>query len=82
VPDSARPSAAVVRGTSWREDISLSRRIGDRWLDGGKSALLRVPSAILPDVFNYLINPLHRDAKRIRIISTKGIETDKRLRDT
>jgi RES domain-containing protein len=82
LPDNVKPSTAAVRGTDWRKDIAASRRIGDRWLDGGKSAVLRVPSAILPDVFNYLINPLHRDAKRIRIVSVKGVETDERLRDS
>lgn len=43
------------------------RAFGDRWLSEGRSALLRVPSAILPESHNILINPRHRDARHARI---------------
>src|SRR5580692_11268228 len=50
----------------WKDDLALSRGIGDDWLWGGESALLEVPSAILPDTFNVLLNPVHPEAGRIR----------------
>jgi len=38
---------------------------GTRWAIGKKSALLRTPSAIIPEEMNVLINPLHPDSARI-----------------
>jgi len=35
------------------------RKIGDAWLAGNRSAALRVPSAVVPTEFNYILNPGH-----------------------
>ncbi|MFK3648826.1 RES family NAD+ phosphorylase [Lysobacter enzymogenes] len=43
-----------------------SVRIGAQWLRGGDSAILLVPSVIVPEEYNALINPEHRDAKKLR----------------
>jgi len=43
------------------------RRLGSAWLDMGESAVLAVPSAIVPLEYNFLINPRHEDFPRIRI---------------
>lgn len=63
----------------WKTDLNVSRRLGDAWLKTGKTPLARVPSAILPNTFNYLLNPLHRDAKRVRILSATKASFDRRL---
>jgi len=42
-----------------------ARSTGDGWVSAGKSALLVVPSVIVPDECNVLINPQHGDAKSI-----------------
>ncbi len=39
-------------------------RVGDRWLKDGNSALLEVPSAIIPSETNLIINPLHPDTSK------------------
>lgn len=41
--------------------------IGTRWAEGRQSAVLAVPSAVIPQEVNYLLNPSHRAFKRIRI---------------
>lgn len=41
--------------------------IGDKWLTSKTTAVLKVPSAILPQEYNYLINPLHPDFEKISI---------------
>ena len=60
-------------------DSGESRGIGDTWLSEGKSALLRVPSAVAPESANFLINPLHADASKISIESAVPFTFDQRL---
>lgn len=43
------------------------RKLGDAWLARNQTAVLRVPSAIVPEECNYLINPSHPDFHRIEI---------------
>jgi len=64
---------------NWKANLSLSRRLGNEWLKSSNTALARVPSAILPNTFNYLLNPLHRDAKKIRITNATRAAYDPRL---
>ncbi len=51
----------------WREQVVDTRARGDDWLSKGAAALLRVPSVIVPEGTNYLLNPEHLDAARINI---------------
>lgn len=55
------------------------RRIGLNWLQSGQSAVLAVPSAVVPAERNYLINPTHPDFARITIGAPETLETDLRL---
>lgn len=41
------------------------KRAGDGWIAAGKSALLLVPSVIVPDECNVLLNPRHADAAAV-----------------
>jgi len=56
------------------------RDIGTDWLEAGQSAVLSVPSAIVADESNYLLNPLHGDFTEIRIGKASTFELDGRLR--
>jgi RES domain-containing protein len=69
----------VGKRDDWKTDLGISRALGDAWLKGTTTALARVPSAILPNTFNYLFNPLHRDAKRIRLAGSTNANFDPRL---
>ena len=53
----------------WRRDPApaSSRAIGDAWAAAGRSAVLKVPSVVVPMEFNYLLNPRHRDFTRVTI---------------
>jgi RES domain-containing protein len=64
---------------NWRSDVSSTRGQGDAWLSGGRTALLRVPSVVLPKSQNVLLNPGHRDAKRARIVGTTRPPYDRRF---
>lgn len=45
---------------------NASQHAGSAWAVGKSSALMRVPSALVPEENNILINPLHPDAARLR----------------
>jgi RES domain-containing protein len=52
---------------------------GDEWLQSLRTAALVVPSAVMPVDSNVLINPLHPDARRIRMVETRPFTFDLRL---
>jgi RES domain-containing protein len=61
------------------QDLSETRAMGDAWLGGSKSALLRVPSVPSPESWNYLLNPLHPDARQVKVEWVRSIAYDQRL---
>ena len=63
----------------WVGDPAISRSRGDDWLTGGASALIEVPSAILPETWNVLLNPRHPDAGRIRVVWQRAYPYDRRF---
>jgi RES domain-containing protein len=52
---------------------------GGEWIASGRTPLLRVPSALVPREPNYLVNPAHPDARRIRVGAPEKLEWDARL---
>jgi RES domain-containing protein len=56
-----------------------ARTGGDAWIAAGVSALLLVPSVIVPDEYNVLINPRHADAAAIKATTLKRWIYDPRL---
>ncbi len=64
----------------WRNHPELTRKIGDAWLDLSEKALLKVPSAILPNAEHYVLNPAHPDAGQATIVEVIDAALDPRLR--
>ncbi len=52
---------------------------GDQWLSGATSPLLLVPSVIIPEEFNVLINPAHAKTKRLSANAVRQFVYDPRL---
>jgi RES domain-containing protein len=67
--------------SGWRQSPPppSTQRIGDDWADNLTSAILRVPSAIVPEEFNHLLNPVHPDFRRIQIGAPQDFTVDSRL---
>ena len=63
----------------WRNQSQLTRELGDRWLTGNQTALLRVPSAIVPTAVNWLLNPTHVDSAKADIREVMKVPFDLRL---
>lgn len=64
---------------NWKRKQSTTQALGDQWLNRNSSALLEVPSALVPHTRNFLLNPQHKDAARIIIISVSRHPLDRRL---
>lgn len=56
-----------------------SRDLGSNWLATGNTLALQVPSAIVADEYNLLLNPAHPDIARVKIVEVKDYFYDKRL---
>jgi RES domain-containing protein len=55
------------------------RKIGDRFITAGQHLALRLPSAIMPEENNYLLNPHHPDFHLVSVFSEREIAIDERL---
>jgi RES domain-containing protein len=64
---------------NWRDQAAGTQALGDAWLREAATALLHIPSAIVPDASNYLLNPAHADAARIAIAAARRAAFDPRL---
>ncbi|HVN97454.1 MAG TPA: RES family NAD+ phosphorylase [Syntrophorhabdaceae bacterium] len=56
-----------------------TKDIGTEWVQKGSSAVLRVPSAIVQEEYNLLLNPNHGDFKRMRIGKPQPFTLDERM---
>ncbi|MCW3092733.1 MAG: superfamily protein [Ferruginibacter sp.] len=81
IPDTADPVTIDQQKLkkSWKDDIAYGQFIGDEFLNAGQFLFLKVPSAIIDQENNFLINPSHPDAGKIKIRSSKIFIFDKRL---
>ena len=66
---------------NWQADPSHPklRHVGDQWVNDASTAVLRVPSALVPNEHNFLLNPLHPDFKNLRIGKPISFRFDSRL---
>ena len=56
-----------------------SQQFGAMWLEAQTSAVLRVPSVLVPEECNYLLNPRHADFDAIGIGEPEELRLDPRL---
>jgi RES domain-containing protein len=65
--------------SDWRATTEWTRSAGSEWLSTASSVLLEVPSVIVPFGKNYLMNPLHADAKYLKIAEVFEVKHDPRI---
>ena len=56
-----------------------TRSIGDKWIKEQRSVVLKVPSVVVPEEFNYLLNPMHPDFKKLEVGKPVVYHFDPRL---
>ena len=66
----------------WRDysRYPYTQSLGDQWNRKGLTAVLKVPSGIIPDEFNYILNPLHKDFSRIKYLGNEPFDFDDRIK--
>ena len=65
--------------SDWIKDEGYTQFMGDQFIQTGKHLLMKVPSAVITEEHNFLVNTMHADFKKIKISQSKDFETDKRL---
>ena len=58
----------------------ITQIIGDDFVAYNEAAVLKVPSSIVSEEYNYLLNPYHPDFKKIRVLQTRKMQFDARLK--
>ena len=74
-------SAADLPG-DWRVSPAPAsvKDLGSKLLKKMEAAIIKVPSIIIPEEFNYILNPSHPDAKQFRIVGVKVFVYDIRIK--
>jgi RES domain-containing protein len=65
----------------WTKKRDVTRALGDGWTEAEASLALRVPSVVVPEEANYLVNPRHPDANQVQIGDPEPYVFDERLAD-
>ena len=67
----------------WRDfnNYSKCQGPGNKWYNERKDLLLKVPSAVLPETFNYVINTMHPDYKKVKLIEVTDLIPDERIEE-
>jgi RES domain-containing protein len=63
----------------WTRDEWITQRIGSDWVRSAKTCLLRVPSVIVPEESNAMLNASHADARALKLVSERPFSFDPRL---
>lgn len=73
--------AVATLPAGWREEPppTFTRQLGSDWAAGGATAVLRVPSALIPAEHNFIINPEHPDFPKIKITGPDTFRFDSRM---
>lgn len=83
VPDNSSLQQVNVSQLSpdWNQSVISEecKLIGSEWYKKKYDLLLRVPSAVIPDEYNYVINTLHPDFKLLKLIDVLPFYFDRRL---
>lgn len=66
---------------NWREEPppDSCKALGSNWAERADAALLRVPSIIVPNEFNYVLNPAHADFKKFIVRAPQPFGFDARM---
>lgn len=64
---------------NWSSDMDYTQYIGDQFLQSKSELALKIPSVVIPEESNFLLNPTHTDFKKISIENSREYGLDNRL---
>jgi RES domain-containing protein len=83
IPDSLKMEISEEKAlpASWKKTDNYRdcQKIGSLWFSSGKTAILKVPSALVPQESNYILNTLHPDFQSIRLVEAEEFYFDSRI---
>jgi RES domain-containing protein len=75
------PTEELPKGWACLPISDVTQQMGKAWLDEKKSLVLKVPSSVVRNDSNFVINPLHPDFPKIKTGSPQSLLIDPRLSD-
>lgn len=57
----------------------FTKKLGDQFVLDKKELLLEVPSVLMPEESNFVLNPLHEEMRKVKIVNKRRIYFDKRI---
>ncbi len=68
---------------NWKEvpAPSSAKDFGTALLKTGKSPVFKIHSIVIPEEFNYILNPLHGESKKFKIVDIKDFVYDVRIKN-
>ena len=83
IPDAADINTITIEnlGKDWDSphDYSKCQKLADKWYDSMQSLVLKVPSAALSICYNYVLNTLHPDFKKVKLVKLTPLMPDARI---
>lgn len=84
IPEEIQPEIVELDSlpSDWKEfsRMALTQAIGSCWIEKKTSCVIRVPSSIIPEEYNFLINPVHPDFHKINILKVDDFVFDERIK--
>lgn len=65
----------------WRTNDSACRLLGDKWYKEERAMVLKVPSAVLPFSYNYVLNLQHPSSSKLKVIAVTDLMPDPRIEE-
>jgi RES domain-containing protein len=58
-----------------------TRDFGSKLIEEGKHLIIRLPSAVITQEFNYIVNPIHKDHKLCKVVAVDDFVYDVRIKN-
>ncbi len=81
IPEDSEVVTATELPTNWNSFpyLDSTKHIGDQLIYENLYLAMKVPSAVVQDEWNVLINPFHKNFKKVRIVKSEPFHFDRRL---
>ncbi len=81
IPDDVESSMYSINKLkdNWLHDFDYTKWIGSEFLQKKEHLFLQCPSAVIKEELNFMLNPLHKDFKKIKLVKATEFYFDDRL---